>query len=80
MDKSDKVRAVGYSMIISGLIIATVFLSDNPKDMNYVAFYFGLIVAFIGGVINSIGYHFEKKAFNKELGEKETVPNLPQYN
>ena len=73
MDKNDKVRLVGFSMIISGLIIATVVL--NPNNTNKFVFYFGLKVAFIGGIINTIGYHFEKKAFNKEQ-RKRNSPQL----
>jgi steroid 5-alpha reductase family enzyme len=76
MDKSDKIRIVGYLLMLIGFIIATLTISvNNNLSANQSILYFALIVALTGGVVNSIGYDMEKKAFNKELREKGKVPN-----
>jgi hypothetical protein len=80
VEKSDKIRIAGYSIILIGLLIMIFgnikpLINGNGYDINTSFLYYGEIAGIIGGVINSIGYRMEKKAFDKELREKGAVPN-----
>ena len=73
MDKSGKIRIAGYSLMAIGFIIGAFPLFSGDKYFQATPLYtvFAVIVVTIGGVIDSIGYRIEKKAYEKELREKE---------
>ena len=86
MEKSDKIRIAGYSIILIGLLIMIFgnikpLINGNGYDINTSFLYYGETAGIIGGVINSIGYRMEKKHLIRNLEKKGQFQiNLIQLN